>query len=200
MNIQTIARSWIDELIEGDKLGPNCPKVYRDWVENGIVDVLKSEPALKYRKKSEQLPSSREHMKFIRTIYEYFKDDPYAFEYCAAKIASLIEEIQASTHATVMAMEQGIESVEKGITLIFEAGKTIETAIINVKETVDSVKGIALSSHQQSLSTNQVTQSIVSINKGTKETAIVSKQALRDIGDLNRVHQELLRMISLYKI
>ena len=118
----------------------------------------------------------------------------------AAKIASLIEEIQASTHATVMAMEQGIESVEKGITLIFEAGKTIETAIINVKETVDSAKGIALSSHQQSLSTNQVTQSIVSINKGAKETAIVSKQVLRDIGDLNRVHQELLRMISLYKI
>jgi len=97
-------------------------------------------------------------------------------------------------------MEQGIRKVEEGIELILEAGKTVETVIINFKETVDSVNEIAISSHQQFLATNQVTQSIVSINKGMKETAISSKQALRETEALNKFHQELLQMIRFYRI
>ena len=118
----------------------------------------------------------------------------------AAKISSSIKAIQNLTYSAVIAMEQGIEGVSRGIELILKAGKTIETAIINVKKTVGSVNEITLSSHQQFLGTSQVSQSVVSINKGMKETAVSSKQTLTETEVLSKKHQELSKMISFYKI
>ena len=118
----------------------------------------------------------------------------------ADTISSLISQIQTSNKSTVVAMEQGLERVGEGIQLILDAGKIIEAAIINVKETVNAVKEIALSSHQHSLATNQVAQSVVSINAGMKETAISSKHTLKETGNLHKVHDELLQMIKFYTI
>lgn len=118
----------------------------------------------------------------------------------AAKISFLIEEIQASTHSTVMAMEQGIKRVEEGIKLILETGKTIDIAIINVKETVDSVNEISLASHQQFLGTNQVTQSVVDINRGMHETASASTHTMRETESLKKVQQEVSEVIGFYKV
>lgn len=117
----------------------------------------------------------------------------------ADRITSLIGEIQTSTRSTIMAMEQGVKRVEEGIKLILEAGRTIETATINFEKTVDSVNEIAISSHQQFLGTNQVTQSVVDINKGMRETAVSSKQALKETEALNKVRQELIQMVSPYR-
>ncbi len=117
----------------------------------------------------------------------------------ADKVSTLIGQIQNSNQSTVIAMDQAIERVEGGITLILKAGKTIENSIMNVNKTVNSVKGIAVSAHQQSLGTNQVSQSVMSINEGMQETAISSKQTLGEMENLHKVNQELLQMIRLYK-
>ena len=142
----------------------------------------------------------KERGKEFLIIAEEIRDLATQSQVSAARITSLIEDIQTSTHSTVMAMDQGIKRVEEGIKLILKAGKTIETVIINVKETADSVNEITTSSHQRFLATDQVTQSIVSINKGMKETAISSKQSLKETEALNKVNQELLQMINFYKI
>jgi methyl-accepting chemotaxis protein len=117
----------------------------------------------------------------------------------ADKVSTLIGQIQNSNQSTVIAMDQAIERVEGGIKLILKAGKTIENSIMNVNKTVDSVKGIAVSAHQQSLGTNQVNQSVMSINEGMQETAIFSKQTLGETENLHKVNQELLQMIRYYK-
>ena len=31
--------------------GPNCPEIYRSWIDSGKIDPLQSEPTLTYRKK-----------------------------------------------------------------------------------------------------------------------------------------------------
>jgi len=118
----------------------------------------------------------------------------------AAKISSLIEKIQTSTNATVMATEQGTKGVEEGIKLILETGRTIEAAIANMRETVDSVQEIALSSGQQSLGTDQVTESMLSINEGMKETAAAAQQTLREAENLQSLSHELREMINSYKV
>ena len=141
-----------------------------------------------------------EHGREFAIIATEIRDLANQSQLSATKITSSLEKIQTLTYSAVMAMEQGIEGVAKGIELILGAGKTIETAIINVEGTVDSVNEISLSSHQQSLGTNQVTQSVVSINRGMKETAISSRQTLRETEALSKVHQELTQMISSYKI
>lgn len=117
----------------------------------------------------------------------------------AAKICSLIEKIQTSTDATVMATEQGTKGVEEGIKLILETGLTLDAAIANMRETVDSVQEISLSSGQQSLGTDQVTETMVSINEGMRETATAAKQTFREAENLQSLSRELEKMINSYK-
>ena len=142
----------------------------------------------------------KDHGREFAIIATEMRDLANQSQASAAKISSSIKNIQNLTYSAVIAMEQGIKGVSRGIELILKAGKTIETAIINVKKTVGSVNEITLSSHQQFLGTSQVAQSVVSINKGMKETAISSKQTLRETEVLSKVHQELSEMISFYKI
>lgn len=91
LNVPVISRSWITELKRNGTLGSNCPMTWRNWVENGKYDALQSEPSLTYRKKMEQLPSNRIGKKLIKHIHEYFKEDPFAFEHCAAEISRLMD-------------------------------------------------------------------------------------------------------------
>ena len=118
----------------------------------------------------------------------------------AAKISSLVEKIQASTNATVMATEQGTKGVEEGIKLISETGLTLEAAIANMRETVDSVQEIAISARQQSLGTDQVAEAMVTINEGMKETAVAAKKTLGESEHLQSLSYQLKEMINTYKI
>jgi hypothetical protein len=47
---------------------------------------------VRYRKKWEQLPSNKRNQDLVECIYRYFKEDPFGFEHCAAKIACLMDE------------------------------------------------------------------------------------------------------------
>jgi methyl-accepting chemotaxis protein len=118
----------------------------------------------------------------------------------AAKIAFLIEKIQSSTNATVMATEEGTKGVKEGIKLISETGRTLEAAIANMRETVDSVQEIAISSRQQSLGTDQVAETMVTINDGMKETAVAAKKTLEESEHLQSFNHQLQEMINSYKI
>ncbi len=118
----------------------------------------------------------------------------------AAKISSLIEKIQSSTNATVMATEQGTKGVMEGIKLISETGRTLEAAIANMRETVDSVQEIALSSRQQSIGTDQVAETMVTINDGMKENAVAAKKTLEESEHLQSFSHQLQEMINSYKI
>ena len=117
-----------------------------------------------------------------------------------AKIFSLIEKIQTTTHATVMATEQGVKGVEEGIQLILETGRNLSAAIDNMQETVDSVQEIALSSRQQSLATDQVAETMVSINKDMKETTVAAKKTLKEIENLQSLSHELQEMVNSYEV
>jgi len=118
----------------------------------------------------------------------------------AAKISSLIEKIQSSTNATVMATEEGTKGVKEGIKLISETGLTLEAAIANMRETVDSVQEIAISSRQQSLGTEQVAETMVTINDGMKETAVAAKKTLEESEHLQSLNHQLQEMIHSYTI
>jgi len=118
----------------------------------------------------------------------------------ATKISSLIIKIQASTSATVVATKQGTQGVEEGIKLILETDRALEIAIATMRETVDSFQEIALSSRQQSLGTDQVTETMVSINEGMKDTAEAAKQTLRKSEHLQSLSHNLQEMIDIYKV
>jgi hypothetical protein len=91
LNEGHIKREWIDDLLEGKRVTKNSPRVWDEWIKTGKYSPLTAEPTYDYRVKNEQLPSSSVNQGILDTIYEYFKDRPTDFEYCAAELVKIMD-------------------------------------------------------------------------------------------------------------
>jgi hypothetical protein len=91
LDVPVVSRAWIDNVVSGDPLSANCPAAWREWVEGGTYAPLRTSRTIEYRSKEEQLPSDREGVQIVRAIYEYFREDPYGFEKCAAELTMLMD-------------------------------------------------------------------------------------------------------------
>lgn len=100
LNEPIILRAWIDDLLNGNPMSSNCPNAWRRWIDTGDYDTLQAEPTIRYRKKGEQLPSNKGNQELVSCIYRYFKDNPFGFEHCAAKIACLMDSNIVSIDVT----------------------------------------------------------------------------------------------------
>jgi hypothetical protein len=89
LNVAIVARAWLNELAAGDVLGPSCPKPYRDWVQKGKYAPLESPRTIEYRTKAQQAPETKKDEALVKAVYDYFVDDPYAFEACAIELWSM---------------------------------------------------------------------------------------------------------------
>jgi len=89
LDIATVPRAWLNELAAGQMLGQSCPKPYRDWVQDGKYTPLESPRTIQYRTKAQQAPETKNDETLVGTIYDYFADNPYAFEACAIELWSM---------------------------------------------------------------------------------------------------------------
>lgn len=111
LNVPSISRAWVADLFQGNPLSSNCPEAWRRWVLTGVFDTLKANPTKKFRDQSEQLPSNEKNLKIVKSIYEYFKEDPFGFQYCAAKIAALMDRNIISCDVTRLWRDGGRDAV-----------------------------------------------------------------------------------------
>ena len=91
LNIPIVSRDWINEIIHSNPLSTNCPRAWRFWVENCNFEPLQAQPTITYRTRNEQMPQTETGKQIITIIHTYFKDNPYLFEHCAAKIVQLMD-------------------------------------------------------------------------------------------------------------
>lgn len=89
LDVATVSRAWLHELVAGQVLGPSCPKPYRDWVEKGKYTPLEAPRTIQYRTKAQQAPETEQDAALVKAIYDYFADDAYAFEACAVELWSM---------------------------------------------------------------------------------------------------------------
>lgn len=83
--VQTIERSWIKELLDGDILGNSCPRQWRNWVRGRIYSALEAPATVTIRSRVEQEPSVKDRW-IIHAIYQHFSSDPVKFEHLAAEV------------------------------------------------------------------------------------------------------------------
>ncbi len=102
----------------------------------------------------------------------------------AAKIESLVQEIQHSVNSTVMTTEEGGKKVDVGVNHILLVGETINTTIETISATADAANEIAIASRQESLANNQVAEAMGQINRGMQDSASATKDALHSIQQL----------------
>ncbi len=111
LDVTTVSRAWISDLMNGNPLSPNCPQVWRKWVAGGVFTPLKSSKTIEYRSKEEQLPSGRDEERMVQSIFQYFKDNPYGFENCAAELFKLMDKNVISYDLTRPWVDGGRDAV-----------------------------------------------------------------------------------------
>ena len=83
--MSAVTRAWIDEVVTGKPLGPDCPAAWRTWVETGAYTQLLAPPTVIIRSREQQQPVEADKP-LLYTVYEHFKDRPHDFEQFAADI------------------------------------------------------------------------------------------------------------------
>jgi hypothetical protein len=98
LDVPCVSRAWITDIQNGEPLSLQAPAQWRAWVELGRYDALRAEPTLKHRRPGEQVDMPADRKKIVQCVYEYFKNDPYGFEACAAELVRLLDgRLQVST-------------------------------------------------------------------------------------------------------
>ena len=90
LKVGEISRAWIGDVLDGNPMSPNAPRVWRRWVRSGVYTPLTA-PKVTWRTKAEQLPQSPADAAIIEAVYQHFASDAYAFEECAAELVRMMD-------------------------------------------------------------------------------------------------------------
>lgn len=90
LDVPSISRKWIDEIVAGNPHGQNCPRAWQQWIGGRAYVPLLAETTTVVRSRVRQLPSDRDGSAILATIVDWFRDYPHAFEACAAEIWRMI--------------------------------------------------------------------------------------------------------------
>ncbi len=99
LDLPTVRRDWITEVLGGDPLGPACPQVWRRWVD-GVFTPLQAPRSVTVRPRQEQLPVSTTGREILQLIRLHFGDAPHRFEGFAADLWLMSDDRVASVDVT----------------------------------------------------------------------------------------------------
>lgn len=85
LNVPSVSRAWISELVSGQMTGAHCPEPWRTWVEAGRYTPLLAPPTVIIRSREAQHPLAADKP-LLSLVYEHFKERPYDFEQFAADL------------------------------------------------------------------------------------------------------------------
>ena len=114
LNTKSINREWLSCLINGDSLNTRfAPDAWLKYVKQGLTDdiILRAPKNKEYRSKIEQLPSTDKDLRKLDFIYQYYKDEPYKFEYFAAKLVGLMDNNFLNFNITRTVRDGGIDAI-----------------------------------------------------------------------------------------
>ncbi len=117
----------------------------------------------------------------------------------AEEIKNVVTEIQASTSAAVLSIEQSVKNVDKGAGVIRGAGQTIDSNLELIGKTSDASRQIVMATQQQRSATEQVAATMKEIAEVVKQSSIGLKQFTVAIADMNKLADEFKVMVGRYK-
>jgi len=94
LDIATLSRDWVTDILAGNANSVNAPKVWKDWIDKGHYTPLKSEPTTVIRSETEQQPDTQLKTNILKAVWSHFdhsseaekKRRAYIFEHFAARV------------------------------------------------------------------------------------------------------------------
>ncbi len=116
------------------------------------------------------------------------------------QVRKILNDIQMSTSAAVMATEQGSKAVGGGMTQSAQTNQSIRSLSIELSKVVQAASQIAISNQQQLIGVEQVTTAMENIKEASSQQVEHMHEVERGIRDLNEVAQNLKILAQDYQL
>ncbi len=113
LDVATVTRPWIEELLGGERGGDHAPDAWRIWRETGRIVSLGAPSTVEFRTKAEQLPEDVDGIGVLNAIHEHFATSPHLFEQCAVDIWRMIEPGVTEVRVTRPTVDGGRDAIGK---------------------------------------------------------------------------------------
>ena len=116
------------------------------------------------------------------------------------QIQAIVAQIQAETHATILATEEGTKEVHAGAELAREVVDALERIGGMVDETTTAAKEISIATQQQRSASDQVVAAMTQVSDVARQYAIGSDQSAAAAAQLNVLATELKDSIAAFRV
>jgi len=85
LDVPVVSRAWINQVLDDNPLGSECPPAWRIWVESRTYAALVAPPTVIVRNREQQEPHPRDR-DLLALVYDHFSHNPHGFEQFAADL------------------------------------------------------------------------------------------------------------------
>lgn len=117
-----------------------------------------------------------------------------------SRIQRIVADIQAQTHSTIVASDEGAKEVRVGTDLAHGAAEALERISGMVDETTTAAKEISIATQQQRSASDQVVAAMTQVNDVARQYAVGSRQAAAAAAQLSSLAVELRASISAFQV
>lgn len=114
----------------------------------------------------------------------------------AKQIRSLVDDVRAAVHTTLMATETGAKTVDAATRRFGEVSAAFRKIALSVETTTEAAREIELSTKQQTTAVEQVNEAIAGVAQASREAEIGTVQTLQTIRELATLATNLNRFIQ----
>jgi hypothetical protein len=111
LDVPTVTRLWLDEVLAGDPVGSNAPAAWLQWVAGRAYHALTAQRTTVTRTRDQQLPAAGEGMAMLDLLNRWFEQDPYGFEACAVEIWRMMAANTGRVEITQRSRDGGRDAV-----------------------------------------------------------------------------------------
>jgi len=141
-----------------------------------------------------------EHGKGFMIVAQEIKSMSELSKQATRQVRSILNDIQKSSSAAVLATERGSKAVEATVSQSSSTGETIQKLAGSINEASQAVIQIAASSQQQLIGMDQVAVAMNNIKQATTQNAASTKQVEITIRNLQELGVRLKDLVRHYRV
>ena len=107
LDTSNIKREWLRAIAKGERNSVTAPEAWTRWVKTGKYTPLLAEPTTMIRSPQQQYPDTELKSQILLLVWQYFKDQPIAFEGFAAQIYQMVDQRVVIDEITRGSMDGG---------------------------------------------------------------------------------------------
>jgi methyl-accepting chemotaxis protein len=114
------------------------------------------------------------------------------------QIKAILSEIQKATNSTVMATEEGVKGVDRGVQLSSQSRESIEQLAAVINESAQVAAQVVASGQQQQAGIDQISLAMQNINQVTMQSLASTRQTEKSAQNLNELARKMNEILAAY--